>query len=82
MKILDILIRAFGEADDREQAAILNQFGYSLLQACKYDEQKVEGQLCYAASHLDKHGKSLVLKLADFIKLSEEAGPSPYEENQ
>lgn len=82
MKILDILIRAFGEADDREQAAILNQFGYSLLQACKYDEQAVETQLCYAASYLDKHGRSLILKLADFIKLSREADPSPYEENQ
>ena len=78
MNMLDTVRRAFGEADDREQAAFLNQLGYSLLEACKFDHNTVEGQLCYVSGKLDKHGKELITQLAEFIKLNEENGPSPF----
>ena len=69
MQILDVVQRAFGEADDSEQAKFLNQLGYSLLEACKFDHDKVEGQLCYVSSKLDKHGKELINQLAAFLAL-------------
>ena len=72
MKILDAVERAFGEADDYEQAEFLNRLGYSLLEACKFDHNKVEGQLCYVSSKLNKHGKELIQQLAEFSKLREE----------
>jgi hypothetical protein len=78
MRILDIVNRAFGEADDAEQAQFLNQLGYSLLEACKFDKNKVEEQLCYVSSKLDQHGRGLILKLADFVNLRDEADPSPF----
>ena len=80
MLILDTIQRAFGEADDREQAKFLNQLGYSLLEACKFDHNKVEGQLCYVSSKLDKHGRELIQKLAEFIELSDKEKPNPFEE--
>jgi hypothetical protein len=80
MQILDLVQRAFGEADDREQALFLNQLSYSLLEACKFDHNKMEGQLCYVSSKLDKHGIELVTQLAEFIKLREENKPNPFEE--
>lgn len=76
--ILELIQRAFGEADDREQAKFLNQLGYSLLEACKFDHDKVEGQLCYVSSKLDQHGQELVNQLAAFLKLREENGPNPF----
>ena len=78
MKILSVIQRAFGEADDDEQAQFLNQLGYSLLEACKFDHNKVEGHLCYVSSKLDKHGADLVLQLAEFIKLRNEEQPNPF----
>ena len=71
--------RAFGEADDGEQAQFINQLGYSLLEACKFDHSKVEGQLCYVSSKLDKHGQKLVRTLAEFLELRDENPPNPYE---
>lgn len=78
MLILDAVNRAFGDADDSEQAKFLNQLGYSLLEACKFDHNKVEGQLCYVSSKLDKHGTELILKLADFINFRNEEKPNPF----
>ena len=72
MRILDTVQRAFGEADDSEQAEFLNSLGYSLLEACKFDHGKVEGQLCYVSSKLNTHGKELIQQLAAFIQLREE----------
>ena len=79
MRILDTVQRAFGEADDKEQALFLNQLGYSLLEACKFDHNKMESQLCYVSSKLDKHGKELVQQLAEFLKLREENEPNPFQ---
>ena len=78
MKILSAVQRAFGEADDEEQAEFLNQLGYSLLEACKFDHNKVEGQLCYVSAKLDKHGKELIQQLAAFIELRNENEPNPF----
>ena len=78
MLILDAGNLAFGEADDKEQAQFLNQLGYSLLEACKFDHNKVEGQLCYVSSKLDKHGIELITQLAEFIKLRNEEKPNPF----
>lgn len=78
MKILSMIQRAFGEADDQEQAEFINQLGYSLLEGCKFDHDKVEDQLCYVSSKLDKHGKELIQQLAAFIALREENEPSPF----
>ena len=80
--ILEMLQRAFGEADDTEQAKFLNQLGYSLLQACKFDHNKMEGQLCYVSAKLDKHGRELVTQLAEFIRLRDENPPNPFEETK
>ncbi len=82
MLILDAVHRAFGEADDQEQAKFLNQLGYSLLEACKFDHNKMEGQLCYVSSKLDKHGSELVNQLAEFLKLRKEEKPNPFVEEQ
>ena len=78
MKILSMIQRAFGEADDTEQAEFLNQLGYSLLEACRFDHNKVESQLCYVSSKLDKHGKELIKQLAAFIELRNQNEPSPF----
>ena len=78
MLILDALYRAFGEADDQEQAKFLNQLGYSLLEACKFDHDKMEGQLCYVSSKLDKHGVELIEQLSAFLAWRKENGPDPY----
>lgn len=72
MLILDAVNRAFGQADDSEQAKFLNQLGYSLLEACKFDHSMVEQQLCYVSSKLDKHGIELITQLAEFIRLRTE----------
>lgn len=74
MKIIDTVQRAFGESDDHEQAIFLNQLGYSLLEACKFDHNKVEGQLCYVSAKLDKNGRKLVQQLAEFLRLRDEEG--------
>ena len=82
MKILSMIQRAFGQADDTEQAEFLNQLGYSLLEACKFEHDKVEGQLCYVSSKLDEHGKELVQQLATFLALREENQPNPFVETE
>lgn len=68
MQIVDLVQRSFGEADDSEQAKFLNQLGYSLLEACRFDHLRMEGQLCYVSSKLDAHGKELIEQLAEFLK--------------
>lgn len=72
MKILDVIQRAFGEADDTEQAEFLNSLGKSLVEACRFKHELIDAQLCYMSEKLDKHGREFITQLAEFIKLREE----------
>ena len=62
--------RALACSSDEEQAAVLNALGAEVHIVCRGN---AEMQLCYMARELDRHGRKLVLDLAEFIALREKA---------
>jgi hypothetical protein len=69
----EFVYRRIGEAPDEDQAQHLNKVSLAILEACKMSPSDQEAQLCYVAKKLDKHGKLMVQKLAEFVRLHEEA---------
>lgn len=72
MQLNEFIYRPFADADETQQAALLNGLSLALLEACRWDEYKHESQLCYVAKHLDKHGEKMVELLAEFVEYRKE----------
>lgn len=64
--------KALAHQGDEEQAAVINAMADELRIACQ-DERRLEMQHCYISDKLDRHGKQLILVLAEFIRLREES---------
>jgi len=88
--VFDALVRAFGDADAEEQAALLNQLGDTLRAACiEAEDNDVDGfivwqrQVTGIAAELDEHGRHLIAELALALEAHAEfeaAEASQYEE--
>ena len=63
-----IMVRAFVESCDHEQAAFINRIGRLLYMRCGSDF-KNENQLCYIADKLNKDGEAFIKALSEFIVL-------------
>ena len=57
------------QADDKQQATLLNAWAKESRIACKSME---DTQYCYVSASLDDEGKRLITSLADYIKHREE----------
>jgi len=64
--------RALALCSDDEQAVVINTIARELKVVCRQCNPDSNMQVCYWASKLDRHGKELIISLADFVKARED----------
>jgi hypothetical protein len=64
--------QAFAEADDHQQAAMINDMGRLLFMLCGGDS-KMDSQLCYVSDKLDTAGRRLIDRIAAFNELRDKS---------